>query len=121
LVKCYNVPPELVVNTDQISIHLMPIGEIRTWEEKGAKSMVVVGQDDKRQVTVAVSSSAGDILLFKVIFTGTIRKILPPMNVDCKFCEDTVDILQTLVTIGLIVALAKNLWKTSYNLIDLSR
>jgi hypothetical protein len=27
LVKCYNVPQELVVNTDQTGIHLMPTGD----------------------------------------------------------------------------------------------
>jgi hypothetical protein len=70
LVKCYNVPCELVVNTDQTGIHLVPTGGTKTWEEKGSKHVAVIGIEDKRQVTVAVSSSlSGNILPFQVIFT----------------------------------------------------
>jgi hypothetical protein len=89
LVKYYNIPFELVVNTDQTGIHLMPTGGTKTWEEKRAKSVAVVGQEDKRQVTVAVSSSsAGDILPFQVIFTRTTKKSLPPMNKGRRLCEN---------------------------------
>jgi hypothetical protein len=65
LVKFYNIPFELVVNTDKTKIRLMPMGGTNTWEEKGTKRVALVGQKDKRQVVVAVSSSlAGDILPF---------------------------------------------------------
>ena len=89
LVKCYNVPCELVVNTDQTGIHLVPTGGTKTWEEKGSKHVAVIGIEDKRQVTVAVSSSlSGNILPFQVIFTGTTTRSLPPMNQGRKKCEE---------------------------------
>jgi hypothetical protein len=89
LVKCYNIPFELVINTDQTGLHLMPKWGTKTWEEKGTKSVAIIGQGDKRQVTVAVSSSsAGDILPFQVIFTRTTRKSLPLMNKGRKLCEN---------------------------------
>ena len=66
LVKCYNVPCELVVNTDKTGIHLVPTGGTRTWEVRGSKHVAVTGIEDKRQVTVAVSSSlSGTSYLFK--------------------------------------------------------
>jgi hypothetical protein len=69
LVKCYNMPLELVINTDQIGIHFMPTWGTKTEEEKGAKSVVVVGQEDKRRVAIAIlSSSTKDMLPFQVVF-----------------------------------------------------
>jgi hypothetical protein len=60
LVKCYNVPCELVVNTYQTKIHLVPTGGTKTWKEKGSKHVDVIGIEGKRQVTVAVSCSLSD-------------------------------------------------------------
>jgi hypothetical protein len=37
LVKVYNIPMCLIVNTNQIQLHLVPIGGDRTWETRGAK------------------------------------------------------------------------------------
>jgi hypothetical protein len=60
LAKSYNKPYELMVNTDQTGIHLIQIRGIRTWKEKGAKSVAVIGQ-----VTATIlSSSVGDMLPF---------------------------------------------------------
>jgi hypothetical protein len=87
LVKCYDISSKLVVNTDQTGTHLMPTWGIRTWEEKGTKSVAVVEQEDKRHVIAAVSSSATrDMLPFQVIFIGIIRKSLLPMNNNRKLC-----------------------------------
>jgi hypothetical protein len=89
LVKCYNMPLELVVDTDQIGIHLMLARGTRTWEEKGSKSVIVVGQEDKRQVIEVVSSSSTwHILPFQVIFTRITKKCLPPMNTGQKLCKN---------------------------------
>ena len=75
LVKVHNIPKELVVNTDQTCIYLVPTRGSRTWETKGAKHIKVHRIEDKRQVTVTVSSTAnGHCLLFRVIFQGTITK-----------------------------------------------
>jgi hypothetical protein len=45
LVMVHNIPQELVVNIDQIGIH---IGGVRTWETKGSPSVKVHGMQDKR-------------------------------------------------------------------------
>jgi hypothetical protein len=81
LVKMYNIPPKLVVNTVQTNIYLVPIGGARTWETKGSKHVLIHGVDDKRQFTVAASSAAsGEVLPFQVIFQGLTSCSLPPLN-----------------------------------------
>jgi hypothetical protein len=88
LVKMHNIPPSLVVNTDETGIHLVPTGGTRTWEEKNSKYVKVHGVDDKRHNTVAASSAAnGQILPFQVIFQGLTPRTLPPMNEGCHSCE----------------------------------
>jgi hypothetical protein len=60
LVKLYPILPCLVVNSEQFGIHLVStIGE-RTWESKGIQ---VLGVENKRQVTMVVSSIANEYLL----------------------------------------------------------
>jgi hypothetical protein len=77
LLKLYSIPPCLVVNIDQIGIHLVPtIGE-RTWESKGSKHIQVLGVEDKRQVTIVVSSTAnGNLPPGQVAFTSTTHRCL---------------------------------------------
>jgi hypothetical protein len=88
LSKLHDIPPSLVVNTDQTGMHLVPTGGSRTWEKKGSKHICVHGKEDKRQVTVVVSSTAEGILLpFQVVFTGTTFKSLPKMNDGRQTCE----------------------------------
>ena len=48
LIKCYNVPCELVVNTNQTGINLVPICETKTWEEKRSKHVTVIGIEENR-------------------------------------------------------------------------
>jgi hypothetical protein len=43
LVMVHNIPQELVVNIDQIGIHIVPKGGIRTWETKGFQNVKVHG------------------------------------------------------------------------------
>jgi hypothetical protein len=89
LVKIHNIPESLVVNTDQIGIHLVPTGGAQTWEEKNSKYIKVCGVEDKRQITVATSSAAnGHALSFQAIFQGLTPRSLPPMNDGCLSCED---------------------------------
>jgi hypothetical protein len=88
LVKSYSIPDSMVINTDQTGIHLIPTGGAHTWDEKGTKHVKVHGMEDKRQVTVTVSSSAaGTLLPFQVIFTGTTSRTLPPSNSGRRECE----------------------------------
>ena len=89
LVKAHSIAPELVINTDQTRIHLVPAGGARTWAEKGSKHVQILGMEDKRQITISVSSStAWNLLPFQLVFTWTTNKYLPPRNEGRQMCED---------------------------------
>jgi hypothetical protein len=90
LVRVYNIPEGLIVNTDQTSIHLVPTGGARTWEVKNSKQVMVHRVEDKRQITVAASSAAnGKVLPFQVIFQGLTSRSLPPLNDGRIACEES--------------------------------
>jgi hypothetical protein len=81
LVKAYNIPTCLVINTDQTGIHLVSIKGDRTWETKGAEHIQVLGIENKKQITASVSSSTnGTFLPLQIVFQGTTNHSLPPMN-----------------------------------------
>ena len=66
LINVHNIPQQLVVNSNQTGIHLVPTGGARTWETKGSKHVNVHGIEDKRKITGAESSSTtGHVYLFK--------------------------------------------------------
>jgi len=68
--KVYDIPISLVINSDQIGIHLAPTLRECTWKNKGSKHIHVLGIKDKRYVNVVVSSFVAKILLpLQVIFT----------------------------------------------------
>jgi hypothetical protein len=88
LVKTYNIPTCLVINTDQTRIHLMSTRGDRTWEAKGTKHIQVLGIENKRQITTIVSSSAnGTLLPLQIVFQGTTNHSLPPMNEGRRTCS----------------------------------
>ncbi|KAL3681947.1 hypothetical protein R1sor_024903 [Riccia sorocarpa] len=65
LVFSKKIPEELIMNMDQTRLFLMPMGNERTYAAKGSRDVAVTGRDDKRQVTVCVSSAAsGELLRF---------------------------------------------------------
>jgi hypothetical protein len=81
LIKVHNIPQSLVVNSDQTGIHLVPTAGARTWDTKGIKQVRVHGLEDKRQVTIVVSSAAtGEVLFFQVVFQGLTSRALPQLN-----------------------------------------
>ncbi len=47
LIMVHNIPQELVVKIDQIGIHIVPKGGVRTWETKGSQIVKVHGIQDK--------------------------------------------------------------------------
>jgi hypothetical protein len=62
-VKDYNIPPTLVVNSDQTCVHLILIVIERTWDFKGSKHIQVLEVEDKWQITMVIFSATNDFLL----------------------------------------------------------
>ena len=88
LVKVHNIHKELVVNSDQTWIHLVPTWGSRTWETKWAKHVKVHEAKDKRHITVTVSLAVdGCCLSFQVFFQGTTTKSLPKLEGGREECE----------------------------------
>ncbi len=50
LVMAHNIPQELVLNTDQIGIHIVPTCGDKTWETKGSQNVKVHGMEEKCQI-----------------------------------------------------------------------
>jgi len=70
LCSMHSVPDCLVVNSDQMGVHLKPFSE-HTYEVKGAKQVLSLGKEDKRQFTVLGRTVANGVLLpFQVVFQG---------------------------------------------------
>ena len=89
LVKAHSLPPQLVVNIDQIDIHFFPTGGTHTWAQKMSKHVLVHGVEDKRQITVSVSSSVtGNLLPFQLVFTLLTQRSLSPRNIKRVACEE---------------------------------
>jgi len=61
--KVYNIPPALIVNNDQTSVHHIPTTRERTWENKGLKHIQILRVEDKRQITMVISLVANGFLL----------------------------------------------------------
>lgn len=80
----YDVHPSLVINCDQAGLHLVP-ASARSYEAKGARSVPVAGADDKRQITVVVSSALdGTLLPLQLIFQGKTAACLPAHTAETK-------------------------------------
>ena len=76
--QVYKVHPSLVINMDQTGVHLAPV-DSRTYEATGSKEVMVIGADDKRQITACIASSLdGDLLPLQLIFQGKTNACHPP-------------------------------------------
>ncbi len=66
-----------MVNSNQTGVHLKPFLE-RTYEVKGAKQVLNLGKEDKRQFMVLGSAAADGVLLpLQVVFQGKMGQVLP--------------------------------------------
>ncbi|KAJ3566905.1 hypothetical protein NP233_g6700 [Leucocoprinus birnbaumii] len=75
------VPPEAIVNGDQMGIVLIPVGN-HTWAPKGARQVDVFGNNKKRQFTLMVMTTCtGEILPFQAIWSGKTERSLPSSQV----------------------------------------
>jgi len=73
----HSVPDCLVVNSDQTGVHLKPLSE-QMYEVKGAKQVLSLGKEDKRQFTMLGSVAADGVLLpLQVVFQGKTGQVLP--------------------------------------------
>jgi len=69
LVMIHNIPQELVVNTNKIGMHIVPISGTKTWETKGFQHVNVHGMENKHQVTMVVfSTTNGNVYHSKWFF-----------------------------------------------------
>ncbi len=72
-----SIPPELVCNSDQTTVHLRPSTK-QTYEVKGVKEVKCLGKDDKRQITAVVSSTAsGELMPLQLVFQGKTEAVVP--------------------------------------------
>lgn len=98
LVDLYDVPAELVVNSDQTGIPLVPSSDY-TRAAKGAKDVSTHGHGDKRQITVVPSTAAtGMSLPMQVIYQGKTQQCLPPImkRTGAKFAGEFLRLLGLL-------------------------
>jgi hypothetical protein len=71
LANTYDIPLSL----DQTDIHLVPITKKYTSQSRGSKHIHVLGIEDKRHVTMAITSYVVEVLLPpQIIFTSTKSK-----------------------------------------------
>jgi hypothetical protein len=92
----HHIPPELVINADQTSAHLQPVGNERTYAVKGQPDVSVKGRQDKRQVTCLNACSAnGDFLPGQIIFAGRTSLVVPKGHEAPKLKGEGWDLTQT--------------------------
>jgi hypothetical protein len=61
-----------------IRVHLIPNGGEKTWELKGTKHVQVLGLEDKKQMTMVISSNAtGNLFPTQTMFTCSTPRTLP--------------------------------------------
>lgn len=116
LVSLYEIPMDLVVNSDQTGIQLVPSGK-KTWTFKGSKDVSVIGNEDGRQITgiyiffvkfcdnsnfclilaMVSSTPSGNMLPLQLIFTGSesSTRALPDTNSVSQLIKDGWHLTQT--------------------------
>jgi hypothetical protein len=80
LVKMHNVPPALVLNSDQTGVHLVPNTQYQR-ATRGAKAVTCNGSGEKRQITANPCTAAdGTSLPLQLIYQGKTSRCLPAGN-----------------------------------------
>ena len=71
------IPPDLVINFDQIAVHYVPVDNW-TMAKEGSKRVEIIGKDDKRQITAVLGGTmSGDFLPVQLVYKGTTKRCLP--------------------------------------------
>lgn len=74
LAKQYKVSAHLIMNFDQTGLHLVPNSK-RTYEKNGSEDVKILGDGDKRQITVVVGSCLdGSLIPLQLIYEGKTEK-----------------------------------------------
>lgn len=74
LVAKHKIPKQLTVNADQTGANVVPV-DSHTYAKVGAKTVRMVGLEDKRALTVQMAVSAdGDTLPCQVIFAVSLER-----------------------------------------------
>ena len=78
--KMKDIPPQLVINWDQTAIKYVPVS-LLIQEKKGAKSVEIIGTDDKRQITATVAGTMSrEFLPAQLICGGKTPACLPKVD-----------------------------------------
>jgi len=114
IIKEFDIPPDLYVNSDQTQAVFCPGGKM-TYAEVGAKQVSLVGGEEKRAFTVMVSvANDGTLLPFQAIYEGKTTKSCPDPN--SQHYKDIIDAGMLLEFSG-----TKTYWsnmKTMKNFVD---
>jgi hypothetical protein len=87
LMKAYYIPLTLVINNNQIKVHLEHNDGERTWETKKTKHVQVLHWEDTRQITMTVSSNVTwDLPPPQIVFIGITSRTFPPNNQRKRKC-----------------------------------
>ena len=104
----YNISDELILNIDQTLSKFVPTENV-TMAETRSKHVSRKGGNDKRGITVTLSETiTGKILLFQLIYTGKIARLLPSVEFPNGFCfsynpkywsneDETINLLESIV------------------------
>lgn len=83
LIAEHHVPPALVLNLDQFGLKILSLGD-KTRAPIGAKSVPVIGADDKRQITgVPVVAADGTLVSLQLIWEGKTDRCHPKGEEKC--------------------------------------
>ena len=81
-VEMEEILPELILNWDQTGIRLVPSSSW-TMEQRGAKRVEMVGQNDKREIAaVFCGSLQGDFLPVQVIYKEELQDVIQILSFD---------------------------------------
>ena len=80
IVKKHNIPPSLVLNSDQTPSKYVQVGRF-TMAPQGSKKVGKVGSDDKRTITLTFTVTLdGKILPFQIIYKGKTQQSIPKVK-----------------------------------------
>ena len=94
LVEKYNIPTELILNSDQTPSKYVTVGRT-TMAPSGSKRVAKAGNDDKRTITLTLTvTMSGRVLPFQIIYGGKTARSIPKR----LYFQKVLVLVQTQVT-----------------------